>query len=243
MSGEQRPPGSHIDLSKEDVHWDLGSSQSYGDYLQLTQLLGAQQPISDAHDETMFIVVHHVSELWIKLFLHELEFVRRCVVRDDLDPTFKALQRIGKVQAQLFSVWEVLATMTPADYSAFRNLLGRSSGFQSVQYRLLEFALGNKNADTIRVHQRDPVEYARLQRALAEPSLYDEALRLLSTRGYGIPEECSTAISRKATSPARRSPGRGWACTTTRRRTGTCTNWPKGWWTSTIASSCGASST
>ena len=189
MSEEQRPPGSGIDLSNEGVHWDLGSSQSYGDYLQLTQLLSAQQPISDAHDETMFIVVHHVSELWIKLFLHELDFVRRCVVRDDLDPSFKALQRIGKVQAQLFNVWEVLATMTPSDYSAFRNLLGRSSGFQSVQYRLLEFALGNKNADTIRVHQRDAEEYARLQRALHEPSLYDEALRLLSRRGYGIPEE------------------------------------------------------
>ncbi len=156
MSEEQRPPGSRIDLSTEDVHWDLGSSQSYGDYLQLTQLLGAQQPISDAHDETMFILVHHVSELWIKLFLHELDFVRRCVVRDDLDPSFKALQRIGKVQAQLFNVWEVLATMTPSDYTAFRNLLGRSSRFQSAKYRLLEFGLGNKNADLIRVPQRDP---------------------------------------------------------------------------------------
>jgi tryptophan 2,3-dioxygenase len=189
MSTEERPPGSQVDLSNEAVHWDLGTSRSYGDYLQLTQLLAAQQPISDAHDETMFIVVHHVSELWIKLFLHELEFVRQCVERDNLDPSFKALQRIGKVQAQLFGVWEVLATMTPSDYTGFRNLLGRSSGFQSVQYRLLEFAIGNKNADTIRVHQRDPAEYARLQRALAAPSLYDEVLRLLSRRGYGIPDE------------------------------------------------------
>jgi tryptophan 2,3-dioxygenase len=189
VSEAPRPPGSRIDLSDEAVHWDLGSSQSYGDYLQLQQLLAAQRPISDAHDESMFIIVHHVSELWIKLFLHELAFVRRCVVRDDLDPSFKALQRIGKVQVQLFNVWEVLATMTPSDYTAFRNLLGRSSGFQSAQYRLLEFGLGNKNADMIRVHQRDPEEYARLQRALAEPSLYDEALRLLSRRGYGIPDE------------------------------------------------------
>ncbi|MET0282194.1 MAG: tryptophan 2,3-dioxygenase family protein [Steroidobacteraceae bacterium] len=178
-----------VDLSKEAVHWDLGESRSYGDYLHLTQLLGAQLPISDAHDETMFIVVHHVSELWIKLFLHELDFVRRCVVRDDLDPSFKALQRITKVQAQLFNVWEVLATMTPSDYSSFRNLLGRSSGFQSAQYRLLEFVLGNKNADTIRVYQRDAVDYERLQRALQAPSLYDEVLRLLSRRGYGIPDE------------------------------------------------------
>ncbi len=185
---EERPAGGRIDLSNEGVHWDLGSSQSYGDYLQLATLLSAQKPISDAHDESMFIIVHHVSELWIKLFLHELAFVRRCVVRDDLDPSFKALSRISKLQTQLFNVWEVLATMTPSDYSAFRNLLGRSSGFQSAQYRLLEFALGNKNADMLRVHQRDAEEYARLQRALAEPSLYDEALRLLSRRGYGIPD-------------------------------------------------------
>lgn len=189
MSSGQRPPGTRVDLSDEAVHWDLGTSQSYGDYLQLAQLLGAQRTISDAHDETMFIIVHHVSELWIKLFLHELAFVRRCVVRDDLDPSFKALQRIGKVQTQLFGVWEVLATMTPADYMAFRNLLGRSSGFQSVQYRLLEFGLGNKNADMIRVHARNPEDFARLQRALLEPSLYDEVLRLLSRRGYGIPED------------------------------------------------------
>lgn len=189
MSGEQGGGPGKIDLSNEAVHWDLGSSQSYGDYLQITQLLSSQKPISDAHDETMFIVVHHVSELWLKLFLHELEFVRRCVVRDDLDPSFKALQRIAKVQAQLFGVWEVLATMTPSDYSAFRNLLGRSSGFQSAQYRLLEFALGNKNADMVRVHQRDAADHERLQRALQAPSLYDEVLRLLSRRGYGIPDE------------------------------------------------------
>jgi len=133
--------------------------------------------------------VHQVSELWIRLFLHELEFVQRCVVKDDLDPSFKALQRIAKLQAQLFGVWEVLATMTPADYSAFRNSLGRSSGFQSAQYRMLEFALGNKNADMLRVQQRAPEDHERLQRALNAPSLYDEVLRLLSRRGYGVPAE------------------------------------------------------
>jgi tryptophan 2,3-dioxygenase len=189
MSGQESGPGGRIDLSGEAVHWDLGSSRSYGEYLQLPELLAAQQPISDAHDEVMFITVHHVSELWIRLFLHELELVRQCVVRDDLDPSFKALQRIGKVQTQLFGVWEVLATMTPSDYTAFRNLLGRSSGFQSAQYRLLEFTLGNKNAEMVRVHQRNPDEHARLQRALQAPSLYDEVLRLLSRRGYGIPAE------------------------------------------------------
>jgi tryptophan 2,3-dioxygenase len=178
-----------IDLSNEGVHWDLGNSQSYGEYLQLARLLSAQHAASGEHDEMLFIVVHQISELWIRLFLHELEFVQRCVIKDDLDPSFKALQRISKVQAQLFGVWEVLATMTPADYTAFRNSLGRSSGFQSLQYRLLEFGLGNKNADMIRVHQRNPEDYARLQRALQAPSLYDEVLRLLSRRGYGVPAE------------------------------------------------------
>jgi tryptophan 2,3-dioxygenase len=178
-----------VDLTGEGVHWDLGSSQSYGEYLQLARVLSAQQPVSGEHDEMMFIIVHQVSELWIRLFLHELEFVQRCVVRDDLDPSFKALQRISKVQAQLFGAWEILATMTPSDYTLFRNQLGRSSGFQSVQYRLLEFGLGNKNADLIRVHQRNPEDYARLERALHAPSLYDEVLRLLSRRGYGVPQE------------------------------------------------------
>jgi tryptophan 2,3-dioxygenase len=178
-----------VDLTGEGVHWDLGTSQSYGDYLQLARLLSAQQPLSSEHDEMMFIIVHQVSELWIRLFLHELEFVQRCVVKDDLDPSFKALQRISKVQAQLFGAWEILATMTPSDYTLFRNQLGRSSGFQSVQYRLLEFGLGNKNADMIRVHQRNADDYARLERALHAPSLYDEVLRLLSRRGYGVPQE------------------------------------------------------
>ncbi len=189
MSENNGTPGGRIDLSDEGVHWDLGNSQSYGDYLQLAQLLKAQKPISAEHDELMFIVVHQVSELWIRLFLHELQFVQNCVIRDNLDPSFKALQRISKVQAQLFGVWEVLATMTPADYTAFRNSLGRSSGFQSLQYRLLEFGLGNKNADMIRVHQRDAADYELLERALHAPSLYDEVLRLLSRRGYGVPPE------------------------------------------------------
>jgi tryptophan 2,3-dioxygenase len=189
MSVEEPADSGRIDLTNEAVHWDLGNSRTYEGYLHLAELLGAQQPVSDAHDETMFIIVHQVSELWIRLFLHELEFVQRCVVRDDLDPSFKALQRIAKVQTQMFGAWEVLATMTPSDYTAFRNSLGRSSGFQSVQYRLLEFGLGNKNAQVIRVHERNPEDHARLKRALYAPSLYDEVLRLLSRRGYGVPAE------------------------------------------------------
>ena len=180
---------SRVDLRGENIHWDLGASQSYGDYLQLDKLLTAQKPNSFEHDEMLFIIVHQASELWMRLFLHELDGVLACVQRDELDPSFKMLARVGRVQGQLLSVWEVLSTMTPFDYSAFRNSLGRSSGFQSLQYRLLEFSIGNKNAEMIAVHQRDPVGYQRLQRALQSPSLYDECLRLLSRRGYGVPEE------------------------------------------------------
>jgi tryptophan 2,3-dioxygenase len=178
-----------VDLSDEAVHWDLGASLSYGDYLQLERLLGAQKPLSYEHDEMLFIIVHQASELWMRLFRHELDGVLACVQKDDLDPSFKMLSRIALVQEQLLNTWEVLSTMTPFDYSAFRNVLGRSSGFQSFQYRMLEFMLGNKNADVVRVHARDAAAHERLARALRAPSLYDEVLRLLSRRGYGIPPE------------------------------------------------------
>ncbi len=177
-----------MELADEAVHWDLGSSLSYGEYLQLEKLLGAQQPVSTQHNEMVFILVHQVSELWMRLMLHELTAALECIRRDDLDPAFKMLARISRTQTQLLTVWDVLSTLTPFEYSAFRNELGRSSGFQSVQYRLLEFQFGNKHAEMIEVHKRDPRAYQLLARALAAPSLYDEVLRLLSRRGYGIPE-------------------------------------------------------
>jgi tryptophan 2,3-dioxygenase len=183
------PRPQKVDLSDEKVHWDLGASQSYAEYLQLDKLLDAQKPNSFEHDEMLFIVVHQASELWMRLFLHELDTVFEYVRRDDLDPSFKRLSRISQVQDQLLAVWEVLSTMTPYDYSAFRNALGRSSGFQSPQYRMLEFLLGNKNSDMVAVHRRDVRHYESLRRALAAPSLYDEVLRLLSRRGYGVPED------------------------------------------------------
>jgi tryptophan 2,3-dioxygenase len=178
-----------IDLTDEPVHWDLGSSLSYGQYLQLDKLLSAQKPISNEHNEMLFVIVHQVSELWMRLMLHELAAALECVRRDDLGPTFKMLARVSRTQTQLISVWDVLSTMSPFEYSAFRNALGRSSGFQSLQYRLLEFTLGNKNAEMLNVHRRDPEAFETLARALAAPSLYDEVLRLLSRRGYGIPED------------------------------------------------------
>jgi tryptophan 2,3-dioxygenase len=182
----------HVDLSDEPIHWELGSSLSYGEYLQLDKVLDAQKPLSYEHDEMMFIIVHQSSELWMRLMLHELNAALECIRRDDLDPSFKMFGRVSRVQTQLISTWDVLSTMTPFEYSAFRNALGRSSGFQSVQYRMLEFLLGNKNAELIQVQRRDPAAYAALERALDAPSLYDEVLRLLSRRGYGIPDDYLT---------------------------------------------------
>ena len=188
MSAGEYDKSTRVELADEAVHWDLGTSLSYGEYLQLDKLLAAQRPLSNQHNEMVFILVHQVSELWMRLMLHELTAALECVRRDDLDPALKMLARISRTQTQLLTVWDVLSTLTPFEYTAFRNELGRSSGFQSVQYRLLEFLFGNKHAAMIEVHKRDPRAYEILSRALAAPSLYDEVLRLLSRRGYGIPE-------------------------------------------------------
>ena len=196
--GHAAQAATRVELADEGVHWDLGASLSYSQYLRLDRLLDAQQPLSGEHDEMLFIIVHQVSELWMRLLLHELHGAIECVRRDRLGPSFKMFDRIGRVQAQLLAVWEVLATMTPADYSAFRNVLGRSSGFQSLQYRVLEFTLGNKHPEMIEVHQRNPEDYQALSRALAAPSLYDEVLRLLSQRGYGLP---AAVLARDFTQP------------------------------------------
>jgi tryptophan 2,3-dioxygenase len=187
-----------VDLSDEEVHWDLTQSLSYSQYLHLDKLLDAQHPLSYHHDEMLFIVIHQVSELWMKLCLHELNSTIDCVRRDDLGPTFKMLARVSTIQQQLLQAWDVLATLTPSDYSAFRNTLGRSSGFQSPQYRMLEFLIGNKSPDTIKVFRGDAVNFELLERALRAPSLYDEVLRLLSRRGLDVPAD---AIDRDFTQP------------------------------------------
>ena len=192
------PVKPFVDLSDEDVHWDLTQSMSYSQYLGLDKLLDAQHPLSYHHDEMLFIIIHQVSELWMKLCLHELTTTLDCVRRDDLGPTFKMLARVSTIQQQLLQSWDVLATITPSDYSAFRNTLGRSSGFQSPQYRLLEFLIGNKHAETIKVFEGDPAAHEMLERALRAPSLYDEVLRLLSRRGLDVPAE---AIDRDFTQP------------------------------------------
>ena len=171
------------------IHWNLDRSLSYGQYLQLDKVLGAQNPLSGQHDEMLFIVIHQASELWLKLCLHELAATRAQIRADDLEPAFKMLSRVARAQAQMIQSWDVLGTMTPADYMRFRDSLGQSSGFQSWQYRLLEFLLGNKDAKLIEVHSSDPPTHALLGRELATPSLYDETLKLLARRGFAIPRE------------------------------------------------------
>jgi tryptophan 2,3-dioxygenase len=198
MSEPEPPVKPFVDLTDEGVYWDLTESLSYGQYLHLERLLDSQHPVSYQHDEMLFIMIHQVSELWMKLCLHELTATVACVRRDDLGPTFKMLARVSTIQHQLLQSWDVLATITPSDYSAFRNALGKSSGFQSWQYRMLEFTIGNKNADMIKVFRNDPVTYAHLDLALRSPSLYDEVLRLLSRRGFDLPPQ---AIDRDYTLP------------------------------------------
>ena len=153
----------------EPVYWDLGTSKSYGEYLMLDQLLSAQQPNTFEHDEMMFIIIHQATELWMKLGVHELTAAITHLQRDDLGPVDKSLNRVARIQAQLTQSWDVLATMTPMEYSAFRNSLGKASGFQSYQYRMLEFLIGHKNASVIEVHKRGSDRYSLLDRTLTVP--------------------------------------------------------------------------
>lgn len=161
---------------------------TYRSYLRLPELLDLQTPLSGVHDELLFVTIHQVSELWMKLCLHELGEARRRIAADDLPPALKMMARVSRIQAQLIQSWEVLATMTPADYVAMRGSLGSSSGFQSDQYRCLEFMMGNRNPAMIAVFDEAAVRN-RLTAELARPSLYDEAPRLLARRGLPVPRE------------------------------------------------------
>ena len=171
----------------ERAQLDFSRSMSYGDYLQLDAILTAQKPLSPAHDEMLFIVQHQTSELWMKLMLHELRAAIGHIARDELPPAFKMLARVSKIMEQLVHAWDVLATMTPPEYTAMRPYLGQSSGFQSYQYRSIEFALGNKNRAMLRPHEHRADLLAQVQAAFEAPSLYDEALRLLARRGIPVP--------------------------------------------------------
>jgi tryptophan 2,3-dioxygenase len=165
---------------------DFSQTMSYGDYLGLDQILSAQHPRSPNHNEMLFIVQHQTSELWMKLMLHELHAVREQLRSGDLPPAFKMLARVARIMDQLVHAWDVLATMTPPEYTAIRPYLGNSSGFQSAQYREIEFILGNKNANLLSVHEKTPEVHARLDEALRTPSIYDEAILLMARQGLKI---------------------------------------------------------
>jgi tryptophan 2,3-dioxygenase len=183
MTNENKCPASW-----HNAKMDFSEAMSYGDYLGLQQILNAQHPRSPNHNEMLFIIQHQTSELWIKLMLHELHAVRKQLHDGDLPPAFKMLSRVARIMDQLVHAWDVLATMTPSEYTAIRPYLGSSSGFQSHQYRELEFILGNKNAALLAVHESNPETHAVLDAALRIPSIYDEAVMLLARSGFTIDE-------------------------------------------------------
>jgi tryptophan 2,3-dioxygenase len=187
------------------IELDLRDRLTYDGYLQLPQLLAAQKPLSDPphHDEMLFIVQHQTSELWMKLIVHELRAAIAHLQRDDLGPCLKILARVKQIQRQLFEQWAVLETLTPSEYMEFRHVLGPASGFQSLQYRLIEFLLGNKNAGMVKVFDYDPQQQRVLRDALEAPSLYDEFLRHLARAGHAVPREC---IGRDFSQPHRQNP-------------------------------------
>ena len=188
----------------ETIETDFSDKMSYVDYLRLDEILGAQKPLSDQHDELLFITIHQVKELWLKLVNHELDAAIANVRNDRLPHAFKNLARISRIQEQLIQSWTVLSTMTPADYLSFRPWLGQSSGFQSWQYRLVEFKLGAKSEIMLKPHRHRPDLKAALDTAYHAPSIYDETLRLLARRGHPVPPE---VLDRDVTQPYTAHPG------------------------------------
>lgn len=175
------------DPASEGAQMAFDGRMSYGDYLQLGTILDAQKPLSDAHDEMLFIIQHQTSELWMRLAVHELTAAREAIAGDTVQPAFKMLTRVAHIFEQLNGAWDVLRTMTPSEYTHFRDALGQSSGFQSWQYRQIEFMLGNRNAAMLRPHEHRPDVLALLEAELARPSLYDEALKLVARNGISVP--------------------------------------------------------
>jgi tryptophan 2,3-dioxygenase len=192
------------DEPESGAHLDFSGEMSYGDYLALDKILAAQHRLSDNHNELLFIIQHQTTELWMKLVIHELKAAIDQVRRDDLQPAFKMLARVSRIMAQLIQAWDVLSTLTPSEYLAFREKLGHSSGFQSYQYRTIEFLLGNKNARLVELQKHSPEIEGYLRGLLEAPSLYDEFLRYLARRGMPVPAE---RVERDWSQPYERHPG------------------------------------
>ncbi|WP_110112331.1 tryptophan 2,3-dioxygenase [Bacillus sp. CGMCC 1.16541] len=177
---------------EKGIQTDFKKSMSYGDYLQLDRILSSQQRLSNHHDEMLFIVIHQTSELWMKLILHELTAATASIRQNELEEAFKMLSRVSRIQQQLIQSWSVLSTLTPSEYMEFRDQLGHSSGFQSYQNRLIEFALGHKNKHTLAVYEHEPTLYDKLNEALQAPSIYDASIQALHGRGLLTDEACLT---------------------------------------------------
>jgi len=180
--------GEHVEPTTHPMT-DTPASMSYGDYLGLDRLLTAQHPISSLHDEMLFIVIHQTKELWLKQIIGELKLSRKLIGEDALIQVHKSLSRVSRIQSVMTLSWDVLATMTPSDYSSFRDVLGSSSGFQSAQFRQMEFMLGIKDGGHLKHHPQESENFAHLDRALREPSLWDEANRALARAGFTLPPE------------------------------------------------------
>ena len=177
------------DPATEGAQMQFDGRMSYGDYLKIDAILGAQSPLSDAHDELLFIIQHQTSELWMRLAIHEIAGARSAIAADALPQAFKMLARVARIFEQLNNAWDVLRTMTPSEYTRFRSALGQSSGFQSWQYRQIEFMVGNRNKAMLGPHAHRADILAMLEAELARPSLYDEALRLIARHGIAVPTE------------------------------------------------------
>ena len=185
-------PHNNYRAMEDDIHTDFKDDMSYGDYLKLNQVLSAQQPLSEEHDEMLFIVIHQASELWLKLAGHELSSAVKNIQEGDFGHAFKVISRVKQILNQLTQSWNILSTLTPVDYLKFRDALGHSSGFQSYGYRKVEFLLGNKNASLLKVHESDPVVHQELKQILEAPSLYDVTIKLLHDNGLAIDADMLT---------------------------------------------------
>ena len=175
------------DSPKESsIHTDFTNNMTYGEYLRLDRLLSSQKRLSGHHDEMLFIIIHQVSELWMKLIIHEMQGAISAIQKNELQPAFKMLARVSKIQTQIIQAWDVLSTMTPSEYMEFRDKLGQASGFQSYQYRQIEFLLGYKTPHILTIYQKDPELHAILEKAYYAPSLYDAAIEALARAGFPI---------------------------------------------------------
>ncbi|MGM0844352.1 MAG: tryptophan 2,3-dioxygenase [Bacillota bacterium] len=186
------------DIFDKDIHTDFLEKMTYGDYLQLDSLLSSQRRLSGHHDEMLFIIIHQVSELWMKLILHELNASIDSIQKGELSPAFKMLSRVSKIQSQIIQAWDVLSTLTPAEYMEFREKLGQASGFQSYQYRMIEFLLGYKTKHVLEIYKKDVNLHKELLHAYNKPSIYDASILALSRAGLDISEE---VLSRDLTAP------------------------------------------